>query len=68
MNNPEQAIDELCEAIRLTVEYVGTDTLHPGEGWSWFDALTKYRPEIAQHFVDWHNRVVVPNRRGSKNA
>ena len=38
--------DELCEAIRLTVEYVGTETLCPVEGWSWFDALTKYRPDM----------------------
>jgi hypothetical protein len=60
MENTEHAIDELCEAIRLTVEYVGTETLYPGEGWSWFDALNKYRPDLAQHFVDWHNRVMVP--------
>ena len=54
--------DQLCEAIRLTVEYVGTERLHPGVGWSWFDALSKYRPDMAQQFVDFHNRVVVPHR------
>lgn len=46
------AIDQLCNAIRLTVEYVGTETLRPVEGWSWFDALSKYRPDIARQFVD----------------
>lgn len=61
MCDDERAIDELCEAIRLTVEYVGTECLHPGEGWSWFDALAKYRPNIAQEFVEHHNRVVVPH-------
>jgi hypothetical protein len=45
------AIDELADAIRLTVEYVGTDTLPPVEGWSWYDALMKHRPEIAEQFV-----------------
>lgn len=56
----DDAVSELCNAIRLTVEYVGTQTLPPLAGWSWFDALAKYRPDLAQHFVDWHNRVVVP--------
>ena len=46
----EQAIYELTEAIRFTVEYVGNDTLPPIDGWSWFDALRKYRPELAEHF------------------
>lgn len=41
------AIDELCEALRLTVEYVGLETLQPVGGWSWFDALRKYRPDMA---------------------
>jgi len=44
------AIDELAEAIRFTVEYVGNDTLPAIEGWSWFDALMKHRPEIAEEF------------------
>lgn len=48
------AVRELCEAIRLTVEYVGTDVLPPLEGWSWFDALAKYDPYTAQRFVEWH--------------
>jgi hypothetical protein len=38
------AIEELTEAIRLTQEYVGDQLLPPKEGWSWFDALTKYAP------------------------
>lgn len=59
--NPDDAdaIDELCEAIRLTVEYVGTEALPPKPGWTWFDTLVKYRPELAQHFVDWHNTHVL---------
>lgn len=47
-----QAVFELTEAIRLTVEYVGNDMLPPIEGWSWFDALTRYDPESAQRFAD----------------
>lgn len=35
----------LAEALRLTQEYVGSDTLPPIEGWSWFDALTDYYGE-----------------------
>ena len=46
------AIEELTEALRLTVEYTGNDTLPAIEGWSWFDALKKYAPEKAQYFVD----------------
>ena len=44
------AIDDLTDAIRLTVEYVGNDTLPAIEGWSWYDALMKYRPKLAQEF------------------
>jgi hypothetical protein len=43
----DAAIEELTEAIRLTVEYVGTETLPPVEGWSWYDALVKYAPDKA---------------------
>ena len=32
-------IGTLVEALRLTVEYVGTDMLCPEPGWDWFDAL-----------------------------
>lgn len=45
-----EAVDELTEAIRLTVEYVGNDLLPPIEGWSWFDALTRYAPDVAAAF------------------
>jgi len=41
------AIEDLTEAIRLTVEYIGIDTLPAIEGWSWYDALLKYAPEKA---------------------
>lgn len=40
------AIDELCTALRLTAEYVGTDILPPTAGWSWYDTLRKYRPDM----------------------
>ena len=40
-----EAIHELTEAIRLTQEYIGDELLPRKEGWSWFDALTKYAPE-----------------------
>lgn len=43
-------VDILVEAIRLTVEYVGNDVLPAVEGWLWFDALMKVRPEVAQTF------------------
>lgn len=49
---PDAATDELTEAIRLTVEYTGNDILPAIEGWSWFDALVKYAPKVAQSFVD----------------
>lgn len=52
MSSSDAAIRELTEAIRLTVEYVGNDTLPALEGWSWFDALRKYDPESAQRFAD----------------
>lgn len=48
------AIEELTEAIRFTVEYVGTETLPPIVGWSWFDALSKYAPEKAGRFRPTH--------------
>ena len=38
---------ELTQAIRYTVEYVGMETLPPVDGWSWYDALKKYDPEVA---------------------
>lgn len=47
----DTAIEELTEAIRFTVEYVGLQTLYPAPGWAWFDALVKYAPEKAQAFA-----------------
>jgi hypothetical protein len=46
------AVRELTEAIRLTVEYAGNDLLPAIPGWSWYDALVKYAPDVAQAFVD----------------
>jgi hypothetical protein len=40
------ANEELADAIRLTVEYIGTDFLPARAGWSWFDALSKHRPDM----------------------
>jgi len=45
-------VQDLVEAIRLTVEYVGNETLPAKRGWSWFDALVKHAPDVAQAFVD----------------
>ncbi len=46
MNDPPiTTIEELTEALRLTQEYIGDELLPRQEGWSWFDALTKYAPE-----------------------
>lgn len=45
-----QEVRELTEAIRLTVEYVGLETLPPRPGWSWFEALQRYAPEDARRF------------------
>ena len=55
------AFYELTEAIRLTVEYVGMDTLPPIEGWSWYDALVKYAPDVAEHFVEWTSAHPTPD-------
>lgn len=44
----EYALTEALEALRLTVEYVGLQTLHARPGWSWYDVLSKY-PE----YQDW---------------
>ena len=43
---------DLVEAIRLTVEYVGTETLPPLPGWSWYDALVKADPALAEKFAN----------------
>lgn len=52
----DDPVEELCNAIRLTVEYVGTAMLPPIEGWSWFDALKRYRPKMAQAFTNQVSR------------
>lgn len=43
-----QPIEDLTEAIRLTVEYAGGEILPAIEGWSWYDAMVKYAPEKAK--------------------
>ena len=47
----DAAVDDMAEAIRLTAEYAG-DLLPALDGWSWFDALKRHRPAIAQAFVE----------------
>ena len=52
---PIEAYDpifDLAEALRLTVEYVGNDMLPAREGWSWFDALNRYNPDMVRPFVE----------------
>ena len=48
MRSQRKAILALIEGLRLTVEYVGTDTLPPIEGWSWYDTLMLYSPETVR--------------------
>lgn len=45
------AVSELCDALRLTAEYFGPQNLPASPGWSWFDALSKYAPDVAQAFA-----------------
>lgn len=47
----EQAVHDVADALRLTVEYVGTGTLPPIEGWSWYDALRKHAPHMLTGFT-----------------
>ena len=42
---------DLLEALRLTVEYVGTEMLPAKPGWTWFDVLSKYSPQRASKFA-----------------
>lgn len=45
------AVRELLEAIRLTQEYV---QLPPLEGWTWFDAYSRWRPADATRlYREW---------------
>lgn len=41
----------LAQAIVHTVDYVGNDMLPAVEGWSWYDALREFWPEMANRFV-----------------
>lgn len=41
-----EANRDLADALRLTQEYVGGETLPAVEGWGWFDALSKHAPEM----------------------
>lgn len=46
-----RAIHRLTEALRLTVEYVGQGALPAIEGWSWWDAMVEYAPDVAAQMV-----------------
>jgi hypothetical protein len=50
MNEIDQVIDELCTALLHTAEYASLPAL---EGWSWFDALNKYRPDMLPGNDTW---------------
>jgi len=52
VNESDEAAYAMALALRNTVEYIGNDLLPAEEGWSWYDALRKYEPAIAQYFVD----------------
>lgn len=59
--NPEEGADrditltQALEALRLTVEYVGLQTLRPFPGWSWYDVLSKRR-----EYAEWLESMVNP--------
>ena len=53
-------IEDLTEAIRLTVEYTGGEILPAIEGWSWYDAMVKYAPEKAKILKDYER--LIPGR------
>ncbi|WP_435113313.1 hypothetical protein [Nocardiopsis synnemataformans] len=48
----DQAVHDLTEALRLTREYVGADTLPAHPGWSWYDALARHAPDTLKTIVD----------------
>ena len=62
----EQDIYALTEAIRLTVEYIGNAWLPPIAGWSWYDALVRYRPELAAEFK--RNPILVSTKKEGDRA
>jgi hypothetical protein len=54
----ESVVRELCEVLRVTVEYVGMQVLPPLEGWAWYDAMVKYEPETAQQMAQlWAGKI-----------
>lgn len=50
LSKAKSAVDDLADALRLTVEYIGNDMLPAKAGWSWFDALLRHRPKMAEEF------------------
>lgn len=53
----DAVVEEFTEAIRLSVEYVGVETLPPVRGWSWYDAMRKYAPDKARRLVEEYERI-----------
>ncbi|QIG58267.1 hypothetical protein SEA_SKOG_115 [Gordonia phage Skog] len=50
----QKGVDELAQAIRLSVEYVGVGTLQALPGWEWYDALANHAPaELAPLLEQW---------------
>jgi hypothetical protein len=56
----DEAIHELTEALRFTVEYIGVINLPPIEGWSWYDAMVKYAPTKAEAFRRMYEVAIAP--------
>lgn len=47
-------VDYLVGALRDTIDHVGSDKLPPAEGWPWYDALKKYRPNLSMYWKNTH--------------
>lgn len=47
----DQPLRQMAEAIRLTREYVGPHLLPARQGWSWYEVLAKYAPDVLEAIV-----------------
>lgn len=46
----------LMDALCKTMDHIGSELLPPVEGWPWFDAMMKYRPERAIQWQDAYGK------------
>lgn len=60
-------INELIQALRLTVEYVGCDMLPAVPGWSWYDALAKHAPDVLRAMTPSPENVILAHYRVNPN-